>query len=1476
MQARSKGKMVLMYTAAALKQHFYRIVVLAIVFAFSFVSLFGPLLQISNGGQTQLSDATKRLVGGTRDDAAEYLKYDSKTGSYSFAAPEQDKSTAYQHTGRNADAYSATLPKKAGDGVTVTESASKISVTLTPQFFTTSARKTDDNNIVYQSGNRQLVYTLKYNGLKEDIVIPEFNGETQRFSFRLSLPSGVEARKLDDGSIGIYSSDPTLFGNISFGSDEDRAKVDKARENSEKTNLVMSIPFPLIKDATGQEYSDRSSFELGDHKLEKRSDKQAGLPDDAPASLGTFNTYMLTVKAWNLKQLTYPIAIDPTMQVTSSADFGKLNPESGTEIETSSNVIKRANLTGGTLTSWSTEVTDTPTTGTGHAVAYNGFMYWFAGSAPMNSYYAPINSNDGTIGGFTQTSSIGTISSLSVSVYNGYVYALGGQTGGSRYAFYAKINTDGSLGAFNSTSLYTTGRAAFATTAYNGYLYISGGYYVAQDGGGACPPVCIDQNHYMTDVQKAPINGDGSLGTWSSAGNNFTNGRSGHEMPIYNNRIYVVGGYNDNLPALPQEVRYATIDTSTHNVGTWTATSSTLNSNVDFLAQVINGYMYAGLGVSGQSTIQYAPINADGSLGAWRQASDMGNVRAHIGHVAYNGYIYALGGNGCNASCGTEYDDIFKAQVNPAGTVGTFADSGNNFTAARYGHGTAVYNGYIFIVGGCSTNGCTDSDGTTGYLATAYSAQIQSDGTLGAWNTSSASLPASGATKAGRLNVALAVYNTRLYVTGGLARNSIGSGASYKSDALYGTISNTGVISSWSSATGAFAASRFRHSAIADQGHLYIVGGHANDQYQEGVLLGSDQVQIGAIDFDGDIASFSDGPQLNTGRITHKSVIAHGYIYVIGGYNHPDYLNSIERAEINSDGTLDAWTSTGNTAFTNARRDLGAYMNKNKLYITAGNNGSTFYNDIQSADIADDGTIGAWTTNSNTFTTARYSAGTVIYNDFVYVVGGCSAGTNDGGGGCTARLNTTQYAQINNGGSGKVATWTNTNQSAQRTGAATVMINGRIYAFGGCNDSFCGASVNYLSTSEYTTINADGTLAAWVSGPNINAARTYMRATVLGSYVYLTGGTNSGGSNIQTVEYAKINSDGSLASDADGAGGCSTTWCATTSLPASLSRHTAAAYDGYLYVISGYYGGAPTTAVRSIQQNTSDGSLTGSWTATANSLNLVRYSHGGDVYKNKVYVFGGFTDDPNAMTTEYATLQSGGTVSTWKISSSILRQHRHNAAVIYNGFAYVIAGMTTGGTAITTAERAPVLSDGSLGQWEYITSITTARYFATALASNGNLYILGGSGTTNRAQYVGAQSIPRIGYASRMYDFGSGVRPTKLITRGTKQTSSTTALQYMNSNNAGTTFGSRTTASDIGYAGTSTRTIGLGTNITLSQYLFLRYTIDDSMSAVFPDEDNESYITDFDLYFTANPAKRLRGGRTFIDGQDRGLDTSPQ
>lgn len=122
--------------------------------------------------------------------------------------------------------------------------------------------------------------------------------------------------------------------------------------------------------------------------------------------------------------------------------------------------------------------------------------------------------------------------------------------------------------------------------------------------------------------------------------------------------------------------------------------------------------------------------------------------------------------------------------------------------------------------------------------------------------------------------------------------------------------------------------------------------------------------------------------------------------------------------------------------------------------------------------------------------------------------------------------------------------------------------NGRIYITGGWNGS---TLVNKVYSAE---VLADGSLGPWVTQKPLPEA-VYTHAAVSNGTLYVLGGVVNGGNDIQnTVYFAKINADGTLAD-----------WAATSALPAPVSNHGAIVANGRVIVMGGWNGAAPTAEV---------------------------------------------------------------------------------------------------------------------------------------------------------------------------------------------------------------------------------------------------------------------------------------------------------
>jgi hypothetical protein len=173
----------------------------------------------------------------------------------------------------------------------------------------------------------------------------------------------------------------------------------------------------------------------------------------------------------------------------------------------------------------------------GHSsVVYNGYLYITGGHRDYNFfntvYYAKINS-DGSVGAFqTNINNIPVpLSEHFTVVHNGYIYITGGATTNSSFntVYYAKINSDGSVGSFQANSNNTPiSLNKHSSEVYNGYLYITGGY---------------GNSGSQNKVYYAKINSDGSVGVFKTNTNDIPVSLYEHSTVVCKDFLYITGGY---------------------------------------------------------------------------------------------------------------------------------------------------------------------------------------------------------------------------------------------------------------------------------------------------------------------------------------------------------------------------------------------------------------------------------------------------------------------------------------------------------------------------------------------------------------------------------------------------------------------------------------------------------------------------------------------------------------------------------------------------------------------------------------------------------------------------------------------------------------------------------------------------------------------------------------------------------------------
>lgn len=260
----------------------------------------------------------------------------------------------------------------------------------------------------------------------------------------------------------------------------------------------------------------------------------------------------------------------------------------------------------------------------------------------------------------TSSLPVGT-SGAAVIQYNGYVYLVGGRTATEPYAvddvYFAKINTDGTIGAWAATTALPGNRALLGAYAYDGRLYVWGGWkedYTTM-------PTCF----------YAPINPtDGTVGAWITSavaippdGTTAQMDSFGRGVLGFGKYIYILGG-EKNDSVLSSKVFYSEIQSS-GDFGAWTETTA--------LPTPTNG----------------------GAAGYWFMG-----VMTVAGTSA--NYIYVLGGN----HSGTSETHILINTINSNGTLGAaWTESATPLNNGVYEVGCAYAGDSIFVTGGL--NGST-------------------------------------------------------------------------------------------------------------------------------------------------------------------------------------------------------------------------------------------------------------------------------------------------------------------------------------------------------------------------------------------------------------------------------------------------------------------------------------------------------------------------------------------------------------------------------------------------------------------------------------------------------------------------------------------------------------------------------------------------------------------------------------------------
>lgn len=678
-------------------------------------------------------------------------------------------------------------------------------------------------------------------------------------------------------------------------------------------------------------------------------------------------------------------------------------------------------------------------------------------------------------------------------IYGSCIYQLGGYGGNSNnyvaYAQYSVIDNDGNITTSWPNQSFATARADHAAVAYNGYLYVMGGY----NG---------QLNTYYNTTQYAQINSDCSLGTWNSTTTFDTTGRGGISAFAHNGYMYVTGGINGSTNS--NAVRYAPIN-SNGTLGTWNSTTALPTAVNRHKTLVWGNHVYQIGGTqlalpnvnngatsgsrpngAGYNTTHYATINDNGTLGAWQQTTSLTNDLYEFGAAVYNGYIYIHGGY---SSAGIQDTSLQYMKIGLDGSLSSLTTALTS-SGSRASNSIVISgNGFFYNIGGRSDANIV----AAGRSTTVVYSRINGSGpgSTGSWSTTNT-------LNAGRTQNGVTAYNNYLYTVGGTSDG----GATARNDIEFSPISRqNGALGSSTTDSHTLNNSRISPGATVYNGRLYVFGGRSGSTYYnttEYAPIGENGALSG--NFTQTTTSFGD-----TGRAGACVAVYSNRIYVVGGYDGSTYKNTVRYAQFLDSGDLSSWVTAG-SGFTNGRSDSGCFISNNYLYVLGGRDGATNYNDVQVAKLNAGGTIDSWSYAAS-FNGARSNFVGGYFNGFAYIYGGCTTA------GCTAGRGDLQFAAVI--GNGALGPWNYA--FSTETGYAPYLTSG--IAYGGYMYHIGGAGVSSNSTS-YAPLKI------------LSRMGRYTRIIDLGSYgniTSITHGSNelfnimSPGSSPITYQTANVN-----------------------------------------------------------------------------------------------------------------------------------------------------------------------------------------------------------------------------------------------------------------------------------------------------------------------------------------------------------------
>ena len=312
-----------------------------------------------------------------------------------------------------------------------------------------------------------------------------------------------------------------------------------------------------------------------------------------------------------------------------------------------------------------------------------------------------------------------------------------------------------------------------------------------------------------------------TLGTWNST--SALPIPNAHAPAVtYNDRIYVVGG---GPTRGPHNTAYFALVQKDGSLEPWRQTTPLPGGATGYYASAVaNGYLYVAGGSDGVGgslgIVWYAPISSDGTLGSWVSPAALPEGLQGLRLVTYQGAIYLTGGS--PSAQPRPQAIVYRANVQGDGSLDGWTPV-SSLPIATSWHEAVVDKNYLYVVGGAIGSGRTRQ---------VYFAAFGPNGELGAWRETTP-LPLELA------NHTAVVIADVIYVAGGLPNADTSQSSVYSA-----AINSDGTLGAWQEVTALAQGLHDHSAAAVDRSMFIIGGFNtAKGKYSDAVYAASVQCE---------------------------------------------------------------------------------------------------------------------------------------------------------------------------------------------------------------------------------------------------------------------------------------------------------------------------------------------------------------------------------------------------------------------------------------------------------------------------------------------------------------------------------------------------------------------------------------------------------------------------------------------------------